>query len=171
MALQGYSENKRCIQHEAPGSSVLPGSCHCVTETIINLDEAQETLDLGTFSPKPSHTTEPQLGNINNFQKWIAVQHISSCQHLENCREWPGNWDMKIKESNHMEFLSYQLSCASPTPPHYLSPNEENINSETRGDCFISFVKIWGQWDYEIPELFILMSQRPLFILCLHSVI
>lgn len=35
--------------------------------TVTNLEEAQETQDLGTFSPKPSHTIKPQLGNINNF--------------------------------------------------------------------------------------------------------
>lgn len=158
--MQSHSERKRCMQHGGPQA-----------ETIINLDEAQETQDRGTFSPPPSRTSEPQLGNINNFPKWIAVQRISSCQHLKNGMEWPGSWDMKIKERNHMEFLSYHLSRAPWTPPHRLAPNEENIDSKIRRGCFISFVKRWGQWDYKIPPVLIPMSRRPLFILCLHSII
>ena len=53
--------------------------------TITNLDETQETQDLGTFSPKPSHTIKPQLGNINNLGKVdcsLAYYQLSAPQEL-----------------------------------------------------------------------------------------
>lgn len=48
---------------------MVSSSWQYVPGTPTNLNEAQETQDLGTFSPKPTHTIKPQLGNINNLQK------------------------------------------------------------------------------------------------------
>ena len=67
------------------GDIVFLASGKYVPGTITNLDETQETQDLGTFSPKPSHTIKPQLGNINNLGKVdcsLAYYQLSAPQEL-----------------------------------------------------------------------------------------